>query len=281
MDGGSAIDYPLLAREVNYHLISSFAIQLWDMVLTSQSEIEHIWPKPWNSFFKWLYLSLRYLSLAIQLFHQFAVPYLNSGQALQSSCFAWYVYSALIVQFQTTAVEVILAARVYALFNRSRRIAIILGSLMTVEYIILVVVVGSYFHRIPSIPYCILSRPPYQIIYHAIAVVTTQSTLLGLALIKPVLARRAGWGRAPLVSLLIRDGTATYFIICVIFFCVGSFCKLRDERTVIMFFWIISIISSCGCRLIVNMQRLAVAEKFAPRSPLTSEIEVEFSYQSM
>ncbi|KAG1866022.1 hypothetical protein F4604DRAFT_985077 [Suillus subluteus] len=102
MDGSSAIDYPLLAREVNYHVVSSLALQLWDVVITLQSEIEYIWPKPWNSFFKWLYLSLRYLSLATQIFHQFAVPYLNSGKALKSSCFAWYVYSTLMAQFQTT-----------------------------------------------------------------------------------------------------------------------------------------------------------------------------------
>ncbi|KAG1761888.1 hypothetical protein EV702DRAFT_1166852 [Suillus placidus] len=31
----------------------------------------------------------------------------------------------------------------------------------------------------------------------------------------------------------------------VLFFCIGSFCELRDERTVIMFFWLISIMSSC------------------------------------
>lgn len=279
MDGGSAsaIDYPSLAREVHYHLVSSFVLQLWDMVITSQSEIEHIWPTPWNSFSKWLYLFLRYLSLATQIFHQFAVPYLNSGKAPKSSCFAWFVYTAIMAQFQITAVEIILAFRVYALFNRSRRIAIILGSLMSLEYIVLMIVISISFHRIPSIPYCILSKPPSQIITSSIAVVATQSTLLGLALIKNILARRAGWGRAPLVSLLIRDGTATYFIICVIFFCIGSFCELRDERTVIMFFWLISIISSCGCRLIINMQRLAVDEKLVPHAPITSEIEVEFS----
>ncbi|KIK45645.1 hypothetical protein CY34DRAFT_500168 [Suillus luteus UH-Slu-Lm8-n1] len=256
--------------------VKSIIILLWDMVITSQSEIDHIWPTPWNSFSKWLYLFLRYISLATQIFHQFAVPYLNSGKAPKSSCFAWFVYTAVMAQFQITAVEIILAFRVYALFNRSRRIAIILGSLMTLEYIVLIIVIGVSFHRIPSIPYCILSKPPSQIITSSIAVVATQSTLLGLALIKHILARRAGWGRAPLVSLLIRDGTATYFIICVIFFCIGSFCELRDERTVIMFFWLISIVSSCGCRLVVNMQRLAVDEKLVPHAPITSEIEVEF-----
>ncbi|KAG0700498.1 hypothetical protein DFH29DRAFT_931776 [Suillus ampliporus] len=285
MDGSTVISYQLLAREVNYHLVSSFVLLLWDIVLTSKSEIEYIWPKPRNSFFKWLYFFLRYFSLATQIFHQFAVPYLNSGKAPRSTCSAWYIYTIILGQVQTTAVEIILAVRVYALFNKSRRIAIILGLQMILEYIILVILVGDYFNKIPSIPYCILSKPPSQILYHAIAAVATQSTLLGLSLTKHIMARRAGWGRAPLVSLLIRDGTATYLLICVIFSCIGSFCKIRDERTVIMFFWLISTISSCGCRLIVNMQRLAVDEKFTPPHPITSEIEFEVpsktSFQSM
>ncbi|KAG1839328.1 hypothetical protein DFJ58DRAFT_667820 [Suillus subalutaceus] len=265
------------------YTVSSLALQLWDVVITLQSEIEHIWPKPWNSFFKWLYLSLRYLSLATQIFHQFAVPYLNSGKALKSSCFAWYVYSTLMAQFQTTAVEIILAVRVYALFNRSRHIAILLGSLMTLEYIILTIVISGYFDKIPSIPHCILSKPPYQLIYPAIVAVVLQSTLLGLALTKHILARRAGWGRAPLVSLLIRDGMATYFIICGMNFAsdIAILLMISDALNVIAVSWLISITSSCGCRLIVNMQRLAVAEKFVPHSPITSEIEIEFSYQSM
>ncbi|KAG2143854.1 hypothetical protein BD769DRAFT_1419909 [Suillus cothurnatus] len=281
MDGSSAINYPSLAREVHCHLLSSFTLQLWDIVVTSQSEVEHIWPKPWNSFFKWLYLFLRYFSLATQAFHQFAVPHLNSGKALESGCFAWYVYTAFLAQAHTSAIEIILACRVYALFNKSRRIAIILGSLMTLEYIILVIVICGYFRSIPLIPYCILSKPPNQIIYHAIAVVVAQSTLLGLALMKHILARRTGWGRTPLVSVLIRDGTATYVIICVIFMFIGAFCELRDERVIITFFWLITITSSCGCRLIVNMQRLAVAEKSVHCSPITSEIEVELSFQYM
>ncbi|KAG1759963.1 hypothetical protein EDD22DRAFT_781833, partial [Suillus occidentalis] len=238
--------------------VSSFALQLWDMVVTSQSEIEHIWPTPWNSFSKWLYLFLRYISLATQIFHQFAVSYLNSGKAPKSSCFAWFVYTAVMAQFQITAVEIILAFRVYALFNRSRRIAIILGSLMTLEYVVLIIVIGVSFHRIPSIPYCILSKPPSQIITSSIAVVATQSTLLGLALIKHILARRAGWGRAPLVSLLIRDGTATYFIICGMNFASDFTILLMKFSGAIVIFFCIGIhylnMTLKGCRLIVNMQ---------------------------
>ncbi|OAX38425.1 hypothetical protein K503DRAFT_691598, partial [Rhizopogon vinicolor AM-OR11-026] len=260
--------------------VSSLVFLLWDIVVTSQNEMKHIWSKPWNSFFKWLYLYLRYVSLAAQIFHQFAVPYLNSGLALRSNCVAWYAYTAILVQLHITAFETILAVRVYALFNRSRIIAIILGSQMTVEYILLVVMVGIYFPRITIIPYCLLSAPPYQIVYHtqvllfSTVVLITQATLLGLTLFKHTLAKRAGWGRTPLFSLVVRDGTAAFFIVCVIFLNTASFCQLRDERTVVIFFWIVSIISSCGCRLIVNMQSLVVDEN-GPCSHITSQIEVE------
>ena len=138
-------------------------------------------------------------------------------------CPRYALFSLKYVQRVTQSISV------YALFNKSRRIAIILGSQMALEYVMLVIMVSHYFPRIPFIPYCILAQPPYQIIYHtqvslfyliyhfansasSIVVLTTQSTLIGLTLIKHILARRAGWGRTPLVSLLIRDGTATYFV---------------------------------------------------------------------
>ncbi|KAJ8594130.1 hypothetical protein M405DRAFT_761013 [Rhizopogon salebrosus TDB-379] len=285
MNENSVFFYPLLAREVNYHIVSSFTFLLWDIVITSKSEIEHIWSKPWNSFFKWLYFYLRYFGLAVQIFHLFAAPYLNSGNASKSTCFIWYVYTAALAQLHTTAIEIILATRVYALFNRSRRIAIILGLLMLLEYIMFAVVVGKYFPGIVMMPYCILSKPPFEIVYHTIVILTTQTTLLGLTLMKHILAKRAGWGRTPLVSLLIRDGTTAHFIICVIFFSIASFCELHDERSVIIFFWLISIVSSCGYRLIINVQRLTDDGKthsvphprITSQNPhITSQIEIEF-----
>jgi hypothetical protein len=148
----------------------------------------------------------------------------------------------------------------------------ILGLLMTLEYIMLVIVIGKYFPKIVFIPYCILIELPHLILYQtqvllfssdlphlktmlsSVLVLATQTTLIGLTLIKHILARRTGWGGTPLASLLIRDGTATYLIECgtalisfdiviltgvsntvVTFFSVALSCKLRDERSIIIF----------------------------------------------
>jgi len=118
-------------------------------------------------------------------FHLFVIPHLNSGKASRSSCFAWYTYGAIISHVHMSVVEIILAIRgrhfplrnnhvrfateslsVYALFNKSRRIAIILGLEIMLEYAMLMHMIIRYFPEIIFVPYCILIKPPYSVDYH-------------------------------------------------------------------------------------------------------------------
>lgn len=119
--------------------------------------------------------------------------------------------------------------------------------------------------------------------YHSysIIVLSTQITLMGLTLLKTVLARRSGWGRTPIVSLLLRDSSAVFFVISgqrlrawymfqyslsLIALCLSTigFCRLNGEGAIVMllyiwpfillfcaddmftrFSWSVSILSSC------------------------------------
>jgi hypothetical protein len=56
-------------------------------------------------------LSMNVTRLSMSRFHIFAAPRLNSGNASKSFCFIWYIYTAVLAQLHTTAVEIILAAR--------------------------------------------------------------------------------------------------------------------------------------------------------------------------
>lgn len=201
-------------------------------------------------------------------FHQFAVPYFNSGNAPRSNCFAWYIYTAIVAQIHITAVEIILAvrgrpsllsnmcswrsvnvsvrviqqksphrfytgvgddARVYIIRVCGQRIFprdchhAVLHSLRT-----------AVSDSVPHASLTFLIRTTTFVNNPSSAVVMiTQTTLIGLTLIKHILAKRAGWGRTPLVSLLIRDGTITYFITCGTSFtsdiaCYGSFIFCSD-----------------------------------------------------
>lgn len=43
--------------------------------------------------------------------------------------------------------------------------------------------------------------------------VITQVVILGLTLVKHSFARREGWGRTPVISLVLRDGSYVFLII--------------------------------------------------------------------
>ncbi|KIJ18151.1 hypothetical protein PAXINDRAFT_110634 [Paxillus involutus ATCC 200175] len=248
-------------RDANIHCFASLVFLVWDMLITYGAEIEHIWPKPRSSFFKWLYLYLRYFNLLVQISHQVAIPVLTNGENHASWCTLWYTYAVVISQVSISAVEVILAVRVFALFNKSYCIACLLVTFIAAE----MVTIAAYgFHAIPEIgpsDACIFTEPPKAILNYSVACIVTQSVLLGLTCFKHLTGLRPGWGRTPLVSLLVRDGSAVYVVMLAFVVAIISFCKLEDERTVVMFFWLISFSSVSGCRLIVNMQRLGVAQR--------------------
>ncbi|KIK94172.1 hypothetical protein PAXRUDRAFT_784436 [Paxillus rubicundulus Ve08.2h10] len=265
-------------RDASIHCFASLVLLVWDMLITYEAEIEHIWSKPRSSFFKWLYLYLRYFNLLVQISHQVAIPVLTNGENHAPWCTLWYAYAVVISQVSISAVEVILAIRVFALFNKSYHIACVLAILVVAEMVTMAV---YGFYTIPEIrpsDTCIFTEPPKEILNYSVVCIVTQSILLGLACFKHFIGLRSGWGRTPLVSLLVRDGSAVYVVMLAFVMAIVAFCKLEDERTVVMFFWLISLSSVSGCRLIVNAQMLGAAPRrtrFSEVILFTTEDELE------
>jgi hypothetical protein len=52
----------------------------------------------------------------------------------------------------------------------------------------------------------------------------SQLTVLVLTVVKHVLTRRAGWGRTPIVSLMLRDGTLVFIVMISKFSCQLFWC---------------------------------------------------------
>ncbi|KAG1774745.1 hypothetical protein EV702DRAFT_1122482 [Suillus placidus] len=251
------ISYAFVFRQATSHCYSSLAFLIYDWLLNFESEVQHIWMQPQKRVFRWLYIYFRYFSMLIQAIHPSIMDYFAGGHGSPSFCLAWKIYAPLVTQVNTTAVEMLLAVRVYALFNRSRRIAFLVG------FHILLDVISSVVNAVYTIqatkhhgPYCISSKPPRQLLYHSIIVLSTQITLMGLTLLKTVLSRRSGWGRTPIVSLLLRDSRAVLFVISALCLLSIGLCRLDGARTTVMFFWSVSILSSSGCWLLMNTQQL-------------------------
>ncbi|KAG2338961.1 hypothetical protein BDR05DRAFT_968593 [Suillus weaverae] len=250
------ISFAFVFRQATNHCYSSLAFLIYDWLLNLESEVQHIWMQPQKRVFRWLYIYFRYFSMLIQAIHPGIIEYLAGGHGSRSSCLAWKIYASLVGQVNITAVEMLLAVRVYALFNRSRRIAFLVGFHILVDVISSVVnavytIRATKYHK-----HCISSKPPHQLMYHSIIVLSTQVTLMGLTLLKTVLSRRSGWGRTPIVSLLLRDSSAVLFVISALCLLSIGLCQLNDERPAVMFFWSVSILPSCGCWLLMNTQQL-------------------------
>jgi len=80
---------------------------------------------------------------------------------------------------------------------------------------------------------------------------------MGMFVFKRRLGTQMGWGRTPLISFLMKDATQNYagiFLICCI---TLAWWGLDDMRTMVLFFWAISLYSAIGSRLILNMERFA------------------------
>ncbi|KAH7909305.1 hypothetical protein BJ138DRAFT_1089712 [Hygrophoropsis aurantiaca] len=258
--------------------VASLTFLVWEILVTLDAEVQHIWPKPRTAIFKWVYLSLRYGALTLQIFHQFAVPYLTGGNATDFLCKAWLVYAMINSQVLTTSVEFILMIRVYALYNKSRRIALLLFSLFILETVTLFINSIRTMPNLQTSEICVLIKPAKNVMYYSLAVLLTQSTLLALTVTKHVLARRTGFGRTPLVSQLTRDGTVVYAGVLVLILMTGICCSSDSELTMTMFFLSGSISPTSGCRLIMNMQRLSRSNtsdtRFDTVAQFTTEIEI-------
>ncbi|KAG1816342.1 uncharacterized protein BJ212DRAFT_1354314 [Suillus subaureus] len=276
------ISYAFVFRQATSHCYSSLAFFIYGWLLGLESEIQHIWMQPQKRVFRWLYIYFRYVSLLIQAIHPGVMEYFAGGHGSPSSCLAWNIYVSFLGQVHVTAVEVLLAVRVYALFNRSRRIAFLVGFHILLEVISSVVNAVYTIRATEYHGYCIFYKPSHQLLYYSIIILSTQITLMGLTLSKTILTRRSGWGRTPIVSLLLRDGSAVLFVISALCLLTIGFCRLNGERATVIFFWSVSILSSCGCWLLMNTQQLVahgrsrrVCSASIRTSVLSTIIEIE------
>ncbi|KAH7905588.1 hypothetical protein BJ138DRAFT_746801 [Hygrophoropsis aurantiaca] len=120
-----------VAQTANYVAAAAGALVVYDQVLTSLQEVDHIWNRQW-SFTTALYLIARY-SGDLQVI----------GAAAWAMCINWtYLVNLNIMLAESwlqnifpVAMQAILTIRVYALFNRSKKVLIVLAMLYALQAI--------------------------------------------------------------------------------------------------------------------------------------------------
>ncbi|KAF8556767.1 hypothetical protein OG21DRAFT_1506171 [Imleria badia] len=121
---------------------------------------------------------------------------------------------------------------------------------------------------------CMLPRPQKGIsVAHTAIVMIVHSTLIGLVFFKHLLGFR--FGRTPLLSFLMRDAASYYVTVFLLCGIALTICGLDDQRAIVVFYWSISVFSSIGCHLILNMECFARRYSSDEVIQFTSHITVQ------
>jgi hypothetical protein len=208
--------------------------------------------------------------------HNFLIEGLANGNNPPKLCDMWPAYVVAFSQALGTLLELILASRVFALYNRSRSIAFLLSILILME---VAGTVRLLWWRLNTDFYgiCLLLQLTRSGRNQSILCFSVHCMLISLTLFKYFFALRAGWGRTPLVSLVVRDNSTVYATTVFLLVSVVIVCGLDNERGITVFFWTTSLTSISGCRMILSMERFArkdISIESPPGQALTSEFSI-------
>jgi len=237
--------------------VASLAFLIYEICITFDDEVNTIWCKPNNSWIKWQFLFTRYFALAAQITGWSIESAIESNKLMsKNSLRNWYMCQVIIGSILMTAVEIILMARVFALYKKSFWIALLFAVLILGE--LTAVIIGIVLNKPGAnfTPSTVLLSSPNSYTYFGVGAIVSQVTILGLTLLKYKVAVKHGWGKIPIMMLMVRDGTAAFFILLIITTLTVVATSTQTQYAPLGNSWLLSIVSCSGCRLIINMQNL-------------------------
>ncbi|KAF9529378.1 hypothetical protein CPB83DRAFT_263260 [Crepidotus variabilis] len=234
-------------------------VLVWEWAITLDDEIELIWSAN-RSWLKWNFLFTRYFIIGVQW-----LVYLNRSLEMairyqyhldQKLVRTWYSIQILTAALAMCSLEVVLMARVYALYGQSKRIFLVLFSLLALEFVVAIMGLAVTLpgHTFTSVN--VITRLPTSFAYFGFTALVVQASILVLTIGKYV---KGSMYTVPLVRLMARDGTLTFFAVTLFELFVAVYSLYRVEYAVTAYAWLLTIVSASACRLIVNMLRLSTA----------------------
>lgn len=246
----------LKTQQVSHSEIASATWITYDIIISFGDEVEYIWKKQWTMA-KVLYIFARYLPFAFQM----ALLALNVDGTTglfwaKADCKQWTIVQAVILQVIITVVDIILMARVYALFERNRKllIAMIVGYAAEIAY--MSYVLSFVAPRLSFNDECFVIASPSLFTYYWVVSLAYETILFLLTLWKFAAAVKSGWGERPIMRQFVRDGTWAYTLIFVTMLINSMFYKFIHSAVAgICFTWLLSVLSFSGSRLILNPRK--------------------------
>ncbi|KAF8159236.1 hypothetical protein B0H34DRAFT_655556, partial [Crassisporium funariophilum] len=234
---------------------------LWDTLITWKDEVHYIWPQSIRSPTKWVFLFTRYFGILAQARLVSVNMSLTLGTFSTDICRMIYISQVICGGVLMACVQSLLMLRVYALYIQDRRVAYAMIALLVAE---LGSMPGVIHMTIPNDigQMCMKPITIRDIALFGVSAVLPQLLVLGLTIVKFLSGLRAGWGKIPIVSRLVRDDVILVSVIGEWETDEIVFCLFHDHELKLYSFYFLSRLldtnsKSQGCRVVINMQKLA------------------------
>ncbi|KDR80974.1 hypothetical protein GALMADRAFT_241553 [Galerina marginata CBS 339.88] len=189
---------------VSYHEVGALVFLMWDIMITFADEVQYIWPQNRRSPTKWVFLFTRYFGLLAQA--RLVSINLSLGMGTYSLDVCRMIYTSQVVfgGMLMACIQSVLMLRVYALYTQDHRIAFAMIALLVAE---LGFIPGAIHLTMPTSTGNMCMKPItiFDIALFGASALFPQLLVLGLTILKFLCGIRAGWGKIPIVSRLVRD----------------------------------------------------------------------------
>ncbi|KAL4268503.1 Chitin synthase export chaperone [Pleurotus pulmonarius] len=258
---------------VNLSSAASLAFLVWDILITTDDEVDLIWPKPW-SMAKFLYLHIRYMPVLVQIAITFVGTQISASfHYTTHDCYIWQIFQGVASVSIIVAVDIILILRVIALYKGHWAIKLSVGILFFTEIVCMGVGLALAIPGIQFGPNCSTTDIPQSLLIYGAGSLLFQITLFLLTAVRFGKAVRDGWGRVPLVEQIMRDGTWAFFLLAAVVIAQAGFYGLKNHAfAALLYGWLLTTFSFVGYRVLLNLQATSVRSSRHPSVPTISRL---------
>ncbi|KAJ8496637.1 hypothetical protein ONZ45_g12387 [Pleurotus djamor] len=235
--------------------VAGIAFLLWDIGITTSQEVELVWGQPFIPM-NLVYVFIRYVPVLVRIstwpIGSTASPGVNFTAA---QCTIWEAYEFGFAMITMSCVEFILLLRVAALYYNQKLIANTIKVMYIIEVICMIVGFGLTVPNYEFDPVCTVTKTPSTIILYGAVTPIFQTVLFILTVVKFAHTVKSGWGRIPILDMMMRDSTWAFFVIEGVIFANAIPFFAATEFS--LFGWMQCTFSFVGYRVILNMRSLS------------------------
>jgi len=214
------VEYLSNVAGVQYALVGAFVWLVYDYILCIGLEVKYVWFAPWG-LPKILYVWTRYLGLLLM-----TLMVWTSGASNRNPryCVAFFNIESWGSVWMMGTVSGILLLRIYAMYERSRKVAIFAIVISVSQVIAACVILGTQLVTVYTpppvlaqfnLPGCFVGDSPPELVTYWIARLAFDSILLVMVGYK-MTHRYVSYNQTDLLDIMIKDNVSTFiFIFCV------------------------------------------------------------------